>query len=46
MEPYYYNHMDRERQSVYRAMHQGLLSLADSFQVPKIDGHALSDIFF
>ena len=27
MEPYYYNHMDRERQSVYRAMHQGLLSL-------------------
>ena len=38
--------MDRERQSVYRAMHQGLLSLADSFQVPKIDGHALSDIFF
>lgn len=46
MEPYYYNHMDRERQAVYRAMHQGLLSLADSFQVPKIDGHALSDIFF
>ena len=46
MEPYYYNHMDRERQSVYRAMHQGLLSLANSFQVPKIDGHALSDIFF
>ena len=38
--------MDRERQSVYRAMHQGLLSPADSFQVPKIDGHALSDIFF
>ena len=38
--------MDRERQAVYRAMHQGLLSLADSFQVPKIDGHALSDIFF
>ena len=46
MEPYYYNHMDRERQAVYRAMHQGLLRLADSFQVPKIDGHALSDIFF
>ena len=38
--------MDRERQSVYRAMHQGLLSLANSFQVPKIDGHALSDILF
>lgn len=46
MEPFYYNHMDKERQAVYRAMRQGLLSLADSFQIPRIDGHALSDIFF
>ena len=46
MEPFYYNHMDKERQAVYRAMQQGLLSLADSFQIPRIDGHALSDIFF
>ena len=38
--------MDKERQAVYRAMQQGLLSLADSFQIPRIDGHALSDIFF
>ena len=43
---FYYNHMDKERQAVYRAMQQGLLSLADSFQIPRIDGHALSDIFF
>ena len=41
MEPFYYNHMDKERQAVYRAMQQGLLSLADSFQIPRIDGHAL-----
>ena len=34
--------MDKERQAVYRAMQQGLLSLADSFQIPRIDGHALS----
>ena len=46
MEPFYYNHMDKERQAVYRAMQQGLLSLADSFQISRIDGHALSDIFF
>ena len=46
MEPFYYNHMDKERQAVYRAMQQGLLSFADSFQIPRIDGHALSDIFF
>ena len=46
MELFYYNHMDKERQAVYRAMQQGLLSLADSFQIPRIDGHALSDIFF
>ena len=46
MEPFYYNRMDKERQAVYRAMQQGLLSLADSFQIPRIDGHALSDIFF
>lgn len=45
MEPFYYNHMDKERQAVYRAMQQELLSLADSFQIPRIDGHALSDIF-
>ena len=45
MEPFYYNHMDKERQAVYRAMQQGLLSLADSFQIPRIDGHTLSDIF-
>ena len=38
--------MDKERQAVYRAMQQGLLSLADSFQISRIDGHALSDIFF
>ena len=38
--------MDKERQAVYRAMQQGLLSLADSFQIPRIDGHALGDIFF
>ena len=46
MEPFYYNRMDKERQAVYRAMQQGLLSLADSFQIPRIDGYALSDIFF
>ena len=38
--------MDKERQAVYRAIQQGLLSLADSFQIPRIDGRALSDIFF
>lgn len=46
MEPYYYNQMDKRKQSAYRAMKTGLTSLAPSFPVPKLTGEELTDIFF
>lgn len=46
MEPYYYSHMNKTQQSIYRAMRSGLDALAPSFPVPRADGRELSDIFF
>jgi len=46
MEPYYYHQMNKQEQAVYHAMKTGLLSLAPSFQVPRLDGRILSDLFF
>ena len=32
MEPFYYNHMNKNQQAAYRAMQQGLTNLSDEFQ--------------
>lgn len=46
MEPFYYGQMNKEEKAVYRKMKEGLLSLAPSFSVPRLEGKELSDIFF
>lgn len=45
MEPYYYTKMSKPQQAVYYAIYQGLMALSDSFQVPKLEGRELSDVF-
>ena len=46
MEPYYYNQMSKAQRTAYHAMKTGLVSLAPSFPVPRLENHELSDIFF
>ena len=46
MEPYYYTQMNKEEQAAYHAMKEGLLSLAPSFPVPRLEGRELSELFF
>lgn len=46
MEPYYYSQMNRQQQRVYQIIKNGLESLTESFDVPRIDGTELSDIFY
>lgn len=46
MEPYYYSQMNKIQQNVYHGMKTGLMALAPSFPVPKLDGRELGDIFF
>ena len=46
MEPYYYNQMSKAQRTAYHAMKTGLVFLAPSFPVPRLENHELSDIFF
>lgn len=46
MEAYYYNQLNKAQQNAYYAMKSGLQSLAPSFQVPRLDGKELADIYF
>jgi hypothetical protein len=46
MDAYYYSKMNKSEQAAYRYMKEGLLSLAPSFPVPKMDNKELADIFF
>ena len=46
MEPFYYNHMNKNQQAAYRAMQQGLTNLSDEFQIPRLEGKDLSNVFF
>lgn len=46
MEPYYYSQMNKQQQRIYQVIKNGLESLAESFDVPRIDGTELSDIFY
>lgn len=46
MEAYYYSKMNKIQQNVYHTMKAGLMTLAPSFPVPKLEGSELQDIFF
>ena len=46
MEPYYYTHMDKLKQSAYRAMKTGFTALSPSFIVPRLPQRELGDVLF
>ena len=46
MEPCYYTKLNKQHQAVYHAMQQCLISLADEWQMPRVSGEALYNIFF
>ena len=43
---YYYNQLSKQQQKAYHAMKVGLLAIAPSFPVPRLEGRELLDIFF
>ena len=45
MEPYYYSQMNKQQQRIYQVIKSGLESLSQTFDVPRVDGTELSDIF-
>lgn len=46
MEQYYYNQLNKAQQSAYYNIKKGLLSLAPSFQVPRLEMSELADVYF
>ncbi len=46
MEVYYYSKMSKTQQNVYHNMKVGIMALAPSFPVPKLEGSELQEIFF
>ncbi len=46
MDPYYYTKMPRDWQATYRALLQGLTALQPEFQIPRLEGQALQEVFF
>lgn len=46
MEPYYYSQMNKQQQRIYQVIKNGLESLAESFDVPRVEKTELSDIFY
>ena len=46
MEPYYYTKLNKQQQAVYHAMQQCLTNLADKWQMPRVGGEELYNIFF
>ncbi len=46
MEPFYYNYMNKDQQAAYRAIQAGLMSLSTEFQIPRLEGKELGDVFF
>lgn len=43
---YYFNQLNKEQQKAYHAIKTGLLSMAPSFPVPRLESKELSDIYF
>lgn len=46
MEPYYYSQLNKQQQRIYQVIKNNLESFSQSFDVPKIEGTELSDIFY
>lgn len=46
MEAYYYSQMNKAQQNAYHDMKTGLLALAPSFPVTRLEGRELSDVYF
>lgn len=46
MESYYYNKMNKHQQSAYYRILQGLLEMADTIQIPKMEAEELYNVFF
>ena len=46
MEMYYYNHLNKQAQSIYYAILKGIKDLEKEFLIPVCDGKTLYDIFF
>ena len=46
MEQYYYNLLNKVQQNAYHAIKTGLTSLSSSFQIPRLEGKELADIYF
>lgn len=46
MERYYYNQMNKVQQNAYHDIREGLMSLAPSFSIPRLERRELTDIFF
>ncbi len=45
MEPYYYTQMNKQQQRIYQVIKSGLEALSPSFDLQRIDGVELSEIF-
>ena len=46
MEQYYYNQLNKAQQNTYHAIKEGLQALAPSFQIPRLEGKELSEVYF
>ncbi len=46
MEPYYYSQLNKQQQRVYQVIKNGLETLSQSFDVQRMDGAELSEIFY
>lgn len=46
MENYYFNRLNKVQQNTYYAVKRGLQSLSSSFQIPRLEGKELTDIYF
>ncbi|MBO5460931.1 MAG: peptidase [Ruminococcus sp.] len=45
MEQYYYNQLNKAQQNTYHAIKTGLMSLAPSFQIPRLEQKELADVY-
>ena len=45
MEPYYYSQLNKQQQRIYQVIKNGLESFSQSFDVQRIEGTELSDLF-
>ena len=45
-ERYYYDQLNKDQQKAYYAIRQGLLEMAPSFSVPRLERKEISDIYF